>query len=337
MDASLIEDDGSTTSSLIVNGLLLIHLVLNIVCLIPLGIFFSYTLVEVLPIIAAASAADPSSYAQLPLSELESDARSSPAKPREPSVLHPNLSIQPVLVKLMSMRTRNRYLSFVRGFGIYVFIGVLEYTGISISDIVADKFYYGNSLSLVIQFCWTLALVQLYALWTHTVLTFPSSKPLRQRILPFKSTLRATGLSLIVMTATRVLVTYGLVSLLAINVWAPIFNPYQPIRGPLYAAGLFVMSIAQMPSQIILVRIHTSLLPPDERPIFPLDEGLVSDAKNGTVGFKEACTSLGWAGWKRMGKLYGQVSALAMIYEAGLFWLNLRVTLYLVQLSNGTL
>lgn len=240
----------------------------------------------------------------------------------------------------MSLRSRYRYLAFFRGFGIHISIGILEYFGIEMSGIVADKSQSGTLLSVVIQLCWTLALVQLYALWTHTVLTHPSSRSLRQRVLPFKSTLRATGLPLFLMTATRLFITYIFASLTGIDLWAPIFNPYQPWRGLIYAAGLFITAIAQMPVHMILVRIHTNLLPPDERPLFPLDEALVGDGKNREIqamGIKEACTSLGRTGWKRLGMLYGQVSVLATLYGGALFWSNLRVMLYLVQLSNGTL
>lgn len=175
----------------------------------------------------------------------------------------------------------------------------MEYIGIKLSGIVADKVRFGTILAVIMQFCWPLALVQLYALWTHTVLTHQSSKSLRQLILHFKATLQATGSSLILATAIRLLITYILMSLMAIDLLGPIFNPYQPSRGFTYAAGQCLVDIALVPVRMVLARIQASLLPSDERPISPLNEALVGDGKCGgsrAVGTKEACTSLGWDG-----------------------------------------
>lgn len=143
MDASLIEEgDGSTTPSLFINVLLFIILILNIFLLFPLCVFvrfvsppnpkLSLTPLGLLhtprcpPTIAAASPPNSFSYAQLPLSYLESDVPSSLAKPREPSVFRPDLSIRPMLSQLISHRTQYKYLAFFRGCGLCICIGFLD-------------------------------------------------------------------------------------------------------------------------------------------------------------------------------------------------------------------
>lgn len=245
-----------------------------------------------------------------------------------------------MLSELMSLRTQYKYLAFFRGSSISTSIAILEYAGIKISGIIAAKVHFGIILSVLLQFCWSLALVQLYALWTHTVLTHHSSNSLRQRILPFKSTLRATGPLLVMITAIRLSINFVLVSLMGIDLFSPILNPYQPVRGFMYATGQCIVFVALMPVNIILARVHASLLLSGERPISPLDEALVSDGQSRetrAIGIEEAFTSLGWDGWKRLGMLYGLVSSLATIYGGAFLWLNLRIMLHYVQLRNGIL
>lgn len=70
-------------------------------------------------------------------------------------------------------------------------------------------------------------------------------------------------------------------SLMAIDLLGPIFNPYQPSRGFTYAAGQCLVDIALVPVRMVLAMIQASLLPSDERPISPLNEALVGDGKCG--------------------------------------------------------
>jgi hypothetical protein len=212
---------------------------------------------------------------------------------------------------------------------------------IEVCIIALGSKYFNSASAIVVQIISPLALVQLYTLWTHTVLTHPSTKSLWQRMPPFKATLRATGGALAVVLAAKALARVVLTKVLGIDELNPIVNPYQPIRGGMtWAVGLCITEVILMPANMILTRVQASLLPVDDNLVLPLDEALRDDGKNGeskAVGLKDAWATFGWGAWRRLVILYGQVFVLVLVCGGGLFVADLMAVRYLVQLKNGTL
>jgi hypothetical protein len=241
-----------------------------------------------------------------------------------------------MLSQLLSQRTHFKYLALFRGLGIMMLISAFD-----VSIVALGEKFFNSALAIVVHIIPSLALVQLYTLWTHTVLTQPSTKSLWQRIPPFKATLRATGGALAIALTSRALARVVLTRALGIDELNPIVNPYQPIRGGMmWAVGLCISEVILMPANMVLARVQASMLPADDNPVIFLDEALRGDGKNGqskAIGLKDAWTTSGWGTWHRLIILYVQVCVLVLVCGGGLFVADLMALRYLVQWKNGTL
>jgi hypothetical protein len=246
-----------------------------------------------------------------------------------------------MLSQLLSNRANFRYLALFRGLGIMVFISAIEVLVVELSAMAVGTPSFRSTLAFVNQLLVALALVQLYTLWTHTVLTHPSTKSFWQRLPPYKATLRATGVALVLLLTTKASIRYILASVFGIDLMDTNINPYQPIRqGIRYAVGSCATDIMMMPANVVLVRIQASLLPADEQLVVPFDDTLRGDGNNGeneAIGLKRAWNTFGWGAWRNLLVLYGQVSALLLLVGGGLLVADFKALLYLVRLRNGTL
>ncbi len=67
---------------------------------------------------------------------------------------------------------------------------------------------------------------------------------------------------------------------------------------------------ALVPAHMILTCIQASLLPMDEKAIFPVDDALrgdVNGSKSEAMGMKEAWRTFGWGAWGRLGLLWQRI------------------------------
>jgi hypothetical protein len=216
-----------------------------------------------------------------------------------------------MLSQLLSLRIRFKPLTLFRGFSIFAPISVFE------ALIAALSIHFLPSLLAILpQILLPLTLVQLYTLWTHIVLTYPSDKSLWQRIPPFKATLRATGPVLAVFLAAKALLRFALVSVYGIHELRRRGVLYPPFLGALILAGAGVEVTALVPAHMVLTRVQASLLPADEKMVVPVDKALKGDG-NGregeAVGMKEAWRTFGWRAWGRLGVLYVQVFVVVLL------------------------
>lgn len=269
---------------------------------------------EILPTLAVVTDSDTPTYTQVPLSDIYSDTL--PSNPQDPEAPHPSffslgLGLRPLLSQLLSLRTRFKPLALFRGLSVFAVLDIFE------ALVAVLSFHYLPSLLAILpQILLPLMLVQLYTLWTHTVLTYPSARPVWQRIPPFKATLRATGPALAVFLAVKALLKFALMSVYrkegskSPGILAP-----QSL-GPALLVGIAVEVIGLVPAHLILTRIQASLLPADERMIVPIDKAL-SGGGNGeesaAVGMKEAWRTFGWGAWKRLVVLYVQVFVVVLV------------------------
>lgn len=213
--------------------------------------------------------------------------------------------------QLLSLRTRFKALALFRGLGAFAVISLCETTIALLSIRLLPSL-----LAILPQILLPLTLVQIYALWTHTVLTYPSEKTLWQRIPPFVATFRATGLALALFLTAKALLRFALFSVYGINGLRRNGDLDPKLLGALVLTGASVELVALVPAHLVLTRIQASLLPADERTIISIDESLRRDmngGKNEAVGIKEAWRTFGWHAWARLGVLYAQVLVIVVV------------------------
>lgn len=111
-----------------------------------------------------------------------------------------------------------------------------------------------------------LALVQLHTVWVHVAITPPSGVWFWKRLPPFGKTFRATVRPIMLYAVARE-VARGLPMLIFLSP-----RVRDSALALLYVPLILFMWLAVViPTQIALVRIQASLLPPDEDPIVPFD------------------------------------------------------------------
>jgi len=215
-----------------------------------------------------------------------------------------------MLSQLLSLRCRFKPIALFRGLSIFAPIFAFE----ALIAALSIRFL-PSLLAILPQILLPLALVQLYTLWTHIVLTYPSTKSLWYRIPPFKATLRATGPALAVFLAAKALLRFALVSVYWNHHLRRRGILYPPFVGALILAAVCVEVIALVPAHMVLTRVQASLLPADERTIVPVSEALRGGGNGGeseAVGMKEAWNTFEWGAWWKLGVLYAQVFVMVL-------------------------
>lgn len=171
------------------------------------------------------------------------------------------------------------------------------------------------------------------------MLTFPSSKASRHRLLPFKKSLRTTGPALTTYLATKAL----LESALMVVHHRPSLKPSVTLNPDylvtLFLAGTLVEIIPVIPAHIILTRLQANPIPANERTIVEIDWALraAREGESDDMGMRDAWRSLGWDVWGRLIMLYGFVGALCGIGDRGLIVLDFAffTMVGLMQLGSG--
>jgi hypothetical protein len=168
-------------------------------------------------------------------------------------------------------------------------------------------------------------LANLHAVWTHRVVSMPTTKSFWQR-LPSKSNWKTLALPAAIaasMPYVSVYLTIGVGALLGLHREDP-----EQLAG--YSAGqltclamrIFAVAIFAvlcslflcLPAMVTLVRIEASILPEDEDTIVPFDRTFDGKAVSqmhggsGKVGFLDAWRSFNWEARRRLIKLFVKAS-----------------------------
>jgi hypothetical protein len=260
------------------------------------------------PTLAAVADGDSQDYAQIPLEDVESDA--SPSTVTKPRVFSRAFGVGPFLKELKSQRTRFRFLAYFTGAGLSVFLYVSQ-----IAIKLACIQFLPSILVVPVPMLFLFLLVQIDTLWTHTVLTYPSSKSIWERIPPFKTTFCTVGPVFALLLAAKVLLGFIVHGVEGFRIREPGSSFLEAVvaRVPMDVVLEFLIVT---PVRIVLVRIQASLLPADEKTIIPLDEALRRDGKgeqSGAIGIKDAWRTFGRNTWRRYFVIYLQVLLLVMI------------------------
>jgi hypothetical protein len=260
------------------------------------------------PSLAAVADVDSRSYTQVPLEDFNSDEPSSQAvKPRVSSL---GFTIRSFLKTLTCLRTRFKVIALFRGVSISIFLHIFE---LAIS-MASDKFL-PSVLSVLPPILFPLLLVQIYTLWTHIVLTHPSSKFIWQRIPPFMATLRTVGPALILLRAAKALPVSLVMAVYGSKSMDGRKSFLDAIIGNMLVQEVF-RAITVVPAHMVLIRVQASLLLADEKTIVPLDEALNGDNKgegSEVIGIKEAWKTFARDAWRRLYLIYVQVFVISLI------------------------
>lgn len=187
------------------------------------------------------------------------------------------------------------------------------------------------------SFIATLLLTQLSTAWVHIVMTPPSTRPWYCRTLPFRYVFKATALPLLAHWASSA-VAIEIPRLLAIVLGLPDEMPdryMDPLKGtyilaksaPVVGLAILLYLFAVIPTQVILVRVQASLLPPTEDTIIPfdrlfkgkLDPAVLGGGSTTFLTMRDALTTFGREGWKRLVNMYIKIIAINVAFQVLVF------------------
>lgn len=176
-----------------------------------------------------------------------------------------------------------------------------------------------------------LALVQLTTAWVHIVVSVPSSLPFWKRLPPFRRTFEAT--------CVPVFVNWAASSALGLIVWLtaaglklPVWDYKRPNEVPVGDSSMiwkdivvilvFVAftALVVVPTQVVLIRVQASLLPPDADTIVPLDRsfgGVVEPLIVGGKGYASwmaAFNTFPRSSWIRLYILYAKIALVTIAF-----------------------
>ncbi|KAF2667722.1 hypothetical protein BT63DRAFT_480649 [Microthyrium microscopicum] len=228
----------------------------------------------------------------------------------EPGFFGGGITLRPMISQMLSLRTRfDSPLTLFRGFGIFASLAIIELT-----IAVLTMAFLPIPLAIVLQIILPLPLIQLYALWTHTVLTVPSSRWFWQCIQPFLPTWRATAPALAISLTCRTIFRVALVQSFGVNEHLARREDAPPRKWMLVC--VILAALAGVPAHLVLIRIQACLLPLDETPAIPIDASIIMVGKGGeseALGMKEALTTFGARSWARLVLLYLQLFAVVVV------------------------
>ncbi|TGJ86219.1 hypothetical protein E0Z10_g2510 [Xylaria hypoxylon] len=316
----------------------------NAVVFVPLFLIVSYTFQHIYPTLAIVEDPSPPAYDPVSLNE---DGQSI-AEDGFPTSDASAISEAPVVTS--SLRSTHRavyaiagWRSLFRGYAAYLFLSV-------VMTIVAGIFIGIGVPSLIAAPLVAVAVAQPYAAWTHIVISAPSSKYFWQRLPPFKRSLQATAVPIILYVLATELATFlprGLALLLKMNIW----NPKDPNTLPQYnkddawkgllvlLAALAVQVFFIIPTQVILTRVQASFLPEEDDTIVPFDRSFGGKVEPAIVGGKgyvnmiDAWKSFSRASWIRLIKLY--VKIFFIVIALSVAWVAVLIPEYILIANHS--
>ncbi|KAK3948149.1 hypothetical protein QBC32DRAFT_66111 [Pseudoneurospora amorphoporcata] len=190
------------------------------------------------------------------------------------------------------------------------------------------------------SFIATVLLTQLSTAWVHIAITPPSPRAWYSRTLPFRYVFKATALPLLAHWAASV-AAVEIPRLLAFIIGLPIGLDQELTRTypgedrdirlstfllkgiPVLALTILLYLFAVIPTQVILVRVQASLLPPTEDTIIPFDRSFKGKLDPAVLGggsetfltMRDALTTFGREGWTRLVKMYLKVFGVTVAFH----------------------
>ena len=249
-----------------------------------------------------------------------------------------------------SLRTTHRLLYISGWHGYTRGIGCAMFTGFCTAMLAGFVTLHTPLPHFVGSFIATLVFTQLSTAWVHIVITTPSTRSWFRRTLPFRFVFRATALPLLAHWAASV-ASIELPRLMAIVLGLQNFMPGGQVdrpdvvinlprlllKGtPVAALAIFLYLFAVIPAQVILRRVQASLLPPTEDTIIPFDRSFKGKLDPAVLGggsetfltMRDALTTFGREGWKRLVKMILKVMALTVALQVvivGTFGLEMLI------------
>jgi hypothetical protein len=207
------------------------------------------------------------------------------------------------------------------------------------------------------SFIATVLFTQLSTAWVHIVITPPSTQAWYSRTLPFRYVFQATALPLLAHWAASV-VAVEVPRLLAILLRLPIYHDDPDPRAEMSLSALLLKGIplalltvclylfAVIPTQVILVRVQASLLPPTEDAIVPfdrsfkgkLDPAVLGGGSKTFLSMSDAWSTFEREGWTRLVKMYLKVFGITVAFYfivGATFLLESILLLAIGYLLNG--
>jgi hypothetical protein len=284
----------------------------------PVFIFLSYSLGSIYPTLAMVEDPNPPAYEPVNLHEdAASLAEDDPAVPAGQHNSKPVTS---------SLRATRRLLFSISGLRSHLhgiicafFIAVSKSTlALIISRVPFVPFFVGTLLA-------SLTLASLSAVWVHIVITPPTSRSFWSRRPPLRKAFEATCFPIFFQWIAVTAASY-IPMLLAAAFDLHIFKgvpSYDSSTGwksvVITVVELIIQFTLVVPTQVALVRVQASLLPPDEDTIIPFDrsfqgkvEPAVVDGK-GFVTVRDALATFPRASWIRLYILYVKVFAITIL------------------------
>lgn len=306
----------------------------------PILLFAGYTLATVFPTLAIVEDPNPPAYEPLAATEATGENQGEPAQ-------YVQNSGKPVT---SSLRATRKLVQGIAGWRSY-FRGIVCAAAL----VAADSFISGiigspspfrniddfsNPLSVIPigSLITQLALTQLGCAWTHIVISNPSKLPFYRRLPPFKKAFEATAFPILAAwfgNSAVIVAPLLLSSALGLKLDEPWFGDdgKSPFRDPSGSAAwkslvvLFVIIsltfFVAVPANILLVRIQSSLLPPDEETVVPFDRSFGGKLEPPVVGkgfitLRDALQTFPRSSWIRVYKLYAKVIAIGLALYMGL-------------------
>jgi hypothetical protein len=291
---------------------------LDAIVFLPILLFVGYTLGAVYPTLAMIEDPNPPAYEPVALHEEADDSAAAAAA--TPSSGEP----KPVTA---SLRATNRLVYGVAGWRSY-FRGLLCALVLTTASGLAAGIFSG--IAFVGTLLASLALVQLSTTWVHLVISQPSDRPFWRRLPPLRKTFEATWQPTLLNWVAQI-ASAGIPMVIAAAFGLEFWSPSDPNNVPVYdkhaawkgsvvaLVAILLNFLVLVPSQVVLVRVQASLLPPDEDTIVPFDrsfEGRVEPAVvggKGHVTLRDAFATFSRSSWIRLYVLYAKVFAISVV------------------------
>jgi hypothetical protein len=287
----------------------------------------SYTFNRVYPVLAMVEDENPPAYEPLSLNDPDATFPATPEEDGATTNVPKPTNGKPRTVT-SSFRAIHKVLyatggwrAYFRGFFCLLAIGLASgfLSGIFVAFL---PMIFSSVATLLSQ----LALIQLSTAWVHIIMSPPSKLPFWRRLPPFRKAFDAAARpAVLYWLALEVTNWVPYLVALAVGLRMPTFDKDfkptfpKPTEGQVSKSFLifFITIILQIflviPAHVILVRVQSSLLPPDEDTIIPFDrsfEGKVEPAVVGGKGYVsmlDAWMTFSRAAWKRLIILYVKI------------------------------
>jgi hypothetical protein len=303
---------------------------------IPLFIYVGYTMNNLYPVLAMIEDPAPPAYDPVSLNEDDQSVvddsapvadEAARASPQTVQITASFRNIHRTLIGIGGWRSN------FRGLACWIALTISTLFVYNVVSVLPILNYFKSIAALISA----VALVQLYAAWTHIVISAPSEKHFWQRLPEFKQTFRACALpTAVYFVSLEIQQSFPkfLARLMAMTMW----NMKKPGEVPEPTAsdvwkGLVVMVVMLLltifltiPAHVVLTRVQASLLPEEDETIIPFDrsfQGTLEPAIVGGHGFvsmKDAWNTFSRASWERLVKLYLKIFGVGIALNFA-FWL----------------